>query len=321
MTQYTPMQKRRPGPAGEPGVYADLDELMRLRFKSSGFSFLPRQPIHSILSGRHASRLRGRGLNFEELRNYLPGDDVRNIDWKVTARTREPYIRVYTEEKDRAVWLMVDQRISMFFGSKRRMKSVVAAEAAAIAAWRVLSQGDRVGAVVFDDSSLAVIPPHRSEERVAQILKQVVRKNHALTAKTEIRPGPEMLNKALKRVASLARHDCLVCLIGDGSGINRDTRKYVTRLTEHNDVISVFIYDPLEQAMPEAGPLVFSDGLSQLEFNTGKKALRQAYSDSFNRRIAQMEATSRRHAIPLLPVHTAAPVLDQVRDQLGRHRG
>ena len=302
------------------GVYADLDELMRLRFKASGFSFLPRQPIHSILSGRHASRLRGRGLNFEELRNYLPGDDTRNIDWKVTARTREPYIRVYTEEKDRTVWLLVDQRISMFFGSRWKMKSVVAAEAAAVAAWRVLSQGDRVGAVIFDDSDLVVIPPHRSEERVAQILKQVVRKNHALNAKSDIEPGPGMLNRALKRVAALARHDCLVCLIGDGTGIDEDTRKYVTRLTEHNDVLSVFIYDPLEQAMPEAGRLVFSDGLSQLEFNTGERALREAFSDDFQQRVERMRATSRRHAIPLLPVHTAAPVLDQVRDELGQHQ-
>ena len=302
------------------GVYADLDELMRLRFKASGFSFLPRQPIHSILSGRHASRLRGRGLNFEELRNYLPGDDTRNIDWKVTARTREPYIRVYTEEKDRTVWLLVDQRISMFFGSRWKMKSVVAAEAAAVAAWRVLSQGDRVGAVIFDDSDLVVLPPHRSEERVAQILKQVVRKNHALNAKSDIEPGPGMLNRALKRVAALARHDCLVCLIGDGTGIDEDTRKYVTRLTEHNDVLSVFIYDPLEQSLPEAGRLVFSDGLSQLEFNTGERALREAFSDDFQQRVERMRATSRRHAIPLLPVHTAAPVLDQVRDELGQHQ-
>jgi len=193
------------GPEKQANVYAALDELMRLRYKASGFSFLPRQPIHSILSGRHASRLRGRGLNFEELRNYLPGDDTRNIDWKVTARTREPYIRVYTEEKDRTVWLLVDQRISMFFGSRWKMKSVVAAETAAVAAWRVLSQGDRVGAVIFDDSDLVVIPPHRSEERVAQILKQVIVKNHALNAKSDIEPGPGMLNRALKRVAALAR--------------------------------------------------------------------------------------------------------------------
>jgi len=314
------MRKRTSSSEGQAGVYADLDELMRLRFSASGFSFLPRQPIHSVLSGRHASRLRGRGLNFEELRNYLPGDDTRNIDWKVTARTREPYIRVYTEEKDRTVWLLVDQRISMFFGSRWKMKSVVAAEAAAVAAWRVLSQGDRVGAVIFDDSDLQVVPPHRSEERVAQILKQVVRKNHALNAKSEIEPGPHMLNRALQRVAALARHDCLICLIGDGTGIDEDTRKYVTRLTEHNDVLSVFIYDPLEQSMPEAGRLVFSDGLSQLEFNTGDRALREAFSRDFEQRVERMKATSRKHAIPLLPVHTAAPVLEQVRADLGQRK-
>jgi len=321
VTQYTPMRKRPSAPggqvAGQAGVYAQLDDLMRLRFKASGFSFLPRQPIHSILSGRHASRLRGRGLNFEELRNYLPGDDTRNIDWKVTARTREPYVRVYTEEKDRTVWLLVDQRISMFFGSRWKMKSVVAAEAAAVAAWRVLSQGDRVGAIVFDDTDLQVIPPHRSEERVAQILKKIVEKNHALNARTDIKSGPEMLNRALKRVAALARHDCLVCVIGDGTGIDEDTRKYVTRLTEHNDVISVFVYDPLEQSMPVAGRLVFSDGFSQVEFNTAEKALRAAYSSDFEQRVAKMKATSRRNAIPLLPVHTAAPVLEQVREDLG----
>jgi uncharacterized protein (DUF58 family) len=319
VAQYTLMRRRPAAQAGKAVVYTELDDLMRLRFKASGFSFLPRQPIHSILSGRHASRLRGRGLNFEELRNYLPGDDTRNIDWRVTARTREPYVRVYTEEKDRTVWLLVDQRISMFFGSRWKMKSVVAAEAAAVAAWRVLSQGDRVGAIVFDDTDLQVIPPHRSEERVAQILKKIVEKNHALNAKTEIKPGPEMLNRALKRVASVARHDCLICLVGDGTGIDEDTRKYVTRLTEHNDVLSVFIYDPLEQSMPAAGRLVFSDGLSQVEFNTTDKALRAAYSSDFEQRVAKMKATSRRNAIPLLPVHTAAPVLEQVREDLG-HR-
>ena len=319
MSQYTPMRKRQLASEGPARVYASLDELMRLRFKASGFSFLPRQPIHSILSGRHASRLRGRGLNFEELRGYLPGDDTRNIDWKVTARTNKPHVRIYTEEKDRTVWLLVDQRMSMFFGSRWKMKSVVAAEATAVAAWRVLSQGDRVGAVIFDDSEIRVVPPQRSEERVAQILKQVISMNHALNARSGIRPEPRMLNRALERVASLARHDCLVCLVGDGSGIDEATRKHVTRLTEHNDVISVFIFDPLERALPEAGQLIFSDGLDELEFNTADKSMRQAFSQDFQRRLDRMKATSRRHAIPLIPVHTAAPVLEQVRERLGDH--
>ncbi len=320
MSQYTPIRKRKSGTEQSPGVYASLDELMRLRYRASGFSFLPRQPIHSVLSGRHASRLRGRGLNFEELRNYLPGDDTRNIDWKVMARTGEPHVRVYTEEKDRSVWLLVDQRITMFFGSRRKMKSVVAAEAAAVAAWRVLSQGDRVGAVVYDDSDLRIFPPQRSEEQVAQILKHVVAKNHALNAASDARPNPGMLNTALQRLSSLVRHDCLVCLIGDGTGIDDDTRKYITRLTEHNDVLALMVFDPLERSIPAAGKLVFSDGLSQLEFDTGERSLREAYRGDFEKRLERMRGTSRRHAIPLLTLHTEEPVLDQVRDELGYHR-
>ena len=149
--QYTSMRTRASGESGEERVYASLDELMRLRFKSEGFSFLPRQPVHSVLSGRHASRLRGRGLNFEELRDYLPGDDTRNIDWKVTARTGAHYVLFYTDENHRAVLLIVYKRLSMFLGSLWKMNYVVSAEASAIAAWRSLAQVDRVVAVVFDD--------------------------------------------------------------------------------------------------------------------------------------------------------------------------
>ena len=105
---------------------------------ATGLRFLPRQPARSVLHGRHGSRLRGRGLNFEELRNYLPGDDVRAIDWKVTARTGQPHVRVVTEERDRPTLIVVDQRMSMFFGSQLNMKSVTAAEAAALAAFAIL---------------------------------------------------------------------------------------------------------------------------------------------------------------------------------------
>jgi uncharacterized protein (DUF58 family) len=303
------------------GVYAQLDDLVRLQYKASGFSFLPRQPVHSILSGRHASKLRGRGLNFEELRNYLPGDDTRNIDWKVTARTRSPYVRVYTEEKDRTVWLLIDQRVSMFFGSRNRMKSVVAAEVAAISAWRVLSVGDRVGALVFNDSDISVVPPHRSRERVMQILKQVVDKNQALNANPELRPDAGKLNEVIKQVSLLARHDCLVCLITDGNGINEETRKHVTRLSEHNDVLTAFIYDPLEKDIPAAGRLRFADGESQLEADTSSRKLRRAFQNDFEQRLEQIQTTSRQFSIPLLPLDTGSPVPEQIREVLGHHLG
>jgi len=317
--QYTRIRKRRAGEVRDPLVYASLDALMRLRFVSSGFSFLPRQPVHSVLSGRHASRLRGRGLNFEELRNYLPGDDTRNIDWRVTARTREPHVRVYTEEKDRITWLLVDQRQSMFFGSRWKMKSVIAAEAAAIACWRVLAQGDRIGAIVVSEEDLDVIPPHRSQERVTRILECIVRRNQQLRAGAGEPSGAAMLNRALQRLAAETRHDCLVTLITDGAGINPESRKHITQMTAHNDVLAVLVYDPLEQAIPDAGRLVFGDGQRQVEFNSSERRLRDAYAADFQARLERMRDTSRRYAIPLLPVHTAEPVQGQLRAALG-HR-
>ncbi|MBT8070939.1 MAG: DUF58 domain-containing protein [Gammaproteobacteria bacterium] len=301
------------------GVYVHLDELIRLQHKSSGFSFLPRQPVHSVLSGRHTSKLRGRGLNFEELRDYLPGDDTRNIDWKVTARTRTPYVRVYTEEKDRAVWLLVDQRVGMFFGSQQQMKSVVAAQVAAISAWRVLSVGDRVGALVFNDTDISVIPPHRSRERVMQILKQVVEKNQSLSANAELRPAPGKLNEVLKQISQLARHDCLVCLITDADGLDDESRKYITRLSEHNDVLAAFIYDPLEKEMPAAGRLRFADDKGQLETDTSNRKLRSGFQNVFEQKLQRMQSASRRLAIPVLSLHTGSPVAEQMREAFGHH--
>src|SRR5262245_54071995 len=104
------------------GVYVDLDDLIALEQKGRKFSFLPRQPVHSLLSGRFASRMRGRGLNFEEIRDYRNGDDIRSIDWKVTARLQKPHVRVFNEERDRPALLVVDQRLTMFFGSRLAMK-------------------------------------------------------------------------------------------------------------------------------------------------------------------------------------------------------
>ena len=107
------------GTASMPGVYVSLDDLLALEYRGRKVSFLPHQPVRSLLSGRFASRMRGRGLNFEEIRDYRPGDDVRSIDWKVTARLQKPHIRVFNEERDRQTLLVVDQRLSMFFGSRR----------------------------------------------------------------------------------------------------------------------------------------------------------------------------------------------------------
>ncbi|MEO2030003.1 MAG: DUF58 domain-containing protein, partial [Fuerstiella sp.] len=152
-----------------------------MQFEARGFSLLPRQPVTSLLSGRHASRLRGRGLMFEELRDYRPGDDIRSIDWRATARRGKPHVRVNNEERERPVLLVVDQRSTMFFGSARTTKATAAAELTALAAWRTLDVGDRVGAIIFSDEEIVQIKPHRSRGNVLRICDNLVRINNRLS--------------------------------------------------------------------------------------------------------------------------------------------
>lgn len=321
--EHPRVKPRDDSPNPEAGVYADLDALIRLQYKAKGFSFLPRQPVHSILAGRHASRLRGRGLNFEELRGYLPGDDIRNIDWKVTARTQKPHVRVYTEEKDRPVLLVVDQRMSMFFGSKRAMKSVTAAEAAALSAWRVLDSGDRVGSLVFNDDEIVEIRPHRSESQVMQILHTIVDLNRRLGVKSEDSPrrpaaNPRMFNDVLRRASRVATHDFLVVLISDCLGADETSEQLVTSICNHNDVILAFIYDPLESDMPKVGRAVVSEGDLQMEIDTSDSKLRRQFRDQFNDELEKARQFSRTRAIPLLPIQTGEGVAEQIRTLLGQ---
>ena len=305
-------------PLRDPRLRTDFDTLVKLEAHARGFSLLPDQPLHSILHGQHASRLRGRGLNFEELREYVVGDDVRNVDWRATARTGATHVRVYTEERDRPVWILVSQRQSMFFGSRDRVKSVVAAEAAALAAWRVLRAGDRVGAMVFDDREIETIRPHRSREHVMQILHAIVEKNHALEAETSVPAGSDVLNEALERLIPLAPHDALICLVGDGSAADETTQRLVTRLAAHNDLIFVVVFDPLEARLPPAGRLNASDGERWLEFDSDREALREGFEKSYRDRFRWIQAVARHRAIPLLPIDTLNPVAQQVRDVLGQ---
>ena len=298
-------------------THTDLNELVRLAAKARGFSFLPRQPIHSILAGRHASRLRGRGLNFEEIRNYLPGDDVRTMDWKVTARMRSPHVRVYTEERDRPVLFIIDQRSSMFFGSRRTMKSVVACELAALGAWRVLKQGDRVGALIFNDQEIVSIKPHRSRARVRQMLGAMVKINHQLGQDDPPAPNPNMLNRALSQALQSAKHDYLICLVTDAYGMNPETKRLITLLSAHNDVINAFIYDPLEAELPDAGRLTVAEGNLQLEVNTSNGKLREQFAADFKDRLERIQNLSRGRSIPLLPIETSHSVPDQVRNLMG----
>ena len=300
-----------------PGVYVSLEDLIRIRHRTRGFSFLPRQPVHSLLAGRHASKVRGRGLNFEEIRGYLPGDDVRSIDWKVTARTRKTHVRVFTEERDRPTFFVVDQRLSMFFGTRRNMKSVTAAELAAAGAWRVFDVGDRIGAAIFDDTDVDEARPHRSKRTVLQILHTLVEKNHRLRADSAITPNPSMFNRVLQRVAQTVSHDFLIVIISDFDGANEETRRILSKLCQHNDVLALAVFDPSATEIPATGRLVVSSGELQVELDLGNAATRQRITEFADSRLQSVLAWQEELGLPVIPVSSEDDSLEQVRHLLG----
>jgi uncharacterized protein (DUF58 family) len=313
---WTKIRRNRAAADKPPGVYANLDDLIRIQFKVRDFSFLPQQPVSSVLSGRYASRLRGRGLNFEEIRRYLPGDDIRAMDWKVTARTRSPHVRVYAEEKDRAVVLIVDQRINMFFGTRSKLKSVTAAELAALGAWRAVDVGDRVGAVVFNDTELVDVRPQRSQKTVMSILGSIVRMNHALHANARVEPNPGMLNRALEKSLRLVPHDALIVMISDFFGVDEQTERLTARMAEHNDVLALLVHDPI-RLEPARQKVTVSDGALQMEIDFADKRVREKLAENYRDEQQHIQHFLNRLAAPLLMVSNEGDIVDQVRRLLG----
>lgn len=303
-------------PSVDNRVYAQLPDLVRLQHEAYGFSFLPEQPLSSVLAGRHNSRLRGRGLNFEELRHYRNGDDIRTLDWKVTHRTRKPHVRVYTEERERSTIMLIDQRRSMFFGSVEKMKSVIAAELAAITGWRTLAVGDRIGAVVFNDERIVQIKPQRNRNTLLRILRQVLEFNHALGSGNTEGFNEQQLDHALREVELLIGHDNLLTLISDLSGWDQGTIRSITRIARHNDVISSLIYDPMEKDLPDARPWVVSDGALQIQIRP-EATLRDQFSQSFQNRVDYLQSELQKYKVPVLPLDTVEPVQKQLRRIMG----
>ncbi|WP_408205406.1 DUF58 domain-containing protein [Paraburkholderia sediminicola] len=298
-------------------VYVDAAHLAKLEFQARGLSFVAPAPVSSVLSGAHASRLRGRGLNFEEIRGYLPGDDVRHIDWKASLRLGRPQVRTYTEERDRPLLVVVDQRMSMFFGSRRAFKSVVAAEAAALAVWMGFAAGDRVGGVLFNDSQLTRIKPLRSRARIKTLFGALAAMNGALRAESETRTAYDQLDAALEGVLQLAGHDYLICVISDFAGAGERTRRLLRQLAAHNDVVAAMIFDPLWQQMPGHRALVVSEGRLQVELRIEQERVRRPLSSLFSGRTAEVAELLRTSGVPLMALSTDEPAVDQVRRLFG----
>lgn len=298
-------------------VYSDLAALIKLKTQTSGFSFSPKQGRCSIFSGLHESRLRGRGLNFEELRHYHTGDDVKNLDWKVTLRTGKPHVRAYSEEKEQQIILCVDQRHSMFFSSQHSMKSVVAANIAALCIWRVLADGDRLGGYVFNDHEFYRFQPQRSNALAMQFIQRLHDVNHQLQVGTmNTAESVVGLASMLETLQALQTRSKTFVIISDWYGLDEECANRLRALQQHNEVIAVHISDPLEQRLGDADSLIASDGryqlqLSKQQLQRNQNALQQAYQASFDAKQALLQQAVQLSTFSVIEIGTQGNELQQ----------
>jgi uncharacterized protein (DUF58 family) len=298
-------------------VVTNLDDLMRFEYLIRSERILPDRPIYSILSGRHYAKMRGRGLDFEEVRQYVPGDDVRNIDWKVTARNTETYSKVFNEEKERPTFTIVDQSSTMFFGSKLYVKSVTAAHVAALTAFYTIKRGDRFGGLIFNEEGYDYVAPKRNKALVEHFLQLIVNRNAVLPQRKIVKPDSDLLNDMLQRTQAFVTHDYVITLITDLLLLNETGYRLLRNLAYHNDVILVHTEDPADKVLP-SGKTVLTDGERQVVWNNNKKNNGEKYTNDYESRLTAITEDMRHYGIMTSIMKTDMPVEDQIKDNIGK---
>jgi uncharacterized protein (DUF58 family) len=286
------------------GAYADLAELIALRFPARQLRLTRRNRALSALAGPNKSNFRGRGIDFEEVRNYQAGDDIRTIDWRVTARTGVAHTKLFREERERPVLVAVDQREGMFFGSRHCFKSVLAAQLASLVAWSALDSGDRVGGLVFNGVDHRDIRPRRSRRTVLALLSQVAEYNRALPLPPAPGPGTPFADM-LANLRRIARPGSSVFIISDFRGSGEAlAREHLFQLAQHTEITAIACSDPLEAELPRAGRYTVTDGAGRSELYTADRRLRRDYQERAQARREALSQDLLRLGIPLLGAST-----------------
>ncbi|WP_158643286.1 DUF58 domain-containing protein [Ketobacter alkanivorans] len=300
------------------GVYVSMDELVALKGAGLELDLRGKKKAMAAMAGMHRSSFRGRGIDFDEVRIYQPGDDVRNIDWRVTARTGRTHTKLFREERERPVYLVVDQRQPMFFGSQNAFKSVVAARVAASFAWATRSHGDRIGGFLFTDNDVQEVRPKEGKRGIQNFFRMLVQYNQSLDGKSKPhRSSRQSFINALQGLNHVVRPGSLVVIISDFLDYDDITHQHMSLLCGHNDVIAIQIFDPMEKHLPAAGVYGFTDGQRNVRLNTAPHKLRKDYALRFVERQITLKDQLTRVSVPLIEISTADSVTERLRATLG----
>jgi uncharacterized protein (DUF58 family) len=293
------------------GAYITLPQLLALRHKNSGSKTNELVNVLGSQSGIKVSKIKGRGIDFAEVRAYQPGDDIRAIDWRVTARKNKPHTKIFREERERPAVIYVDQSQHMFFGSKQRLKSVAAAELATRIAWQTLAAGDRVGGIVIDNEEQTLFRPFRTVKAVGRLLNKITIANNALKLKAS-KKNQDSKFLGLEQLRRLTQHNYKIYIISDFSGDIDRWSEQVKQLARHNQIVLAQIEDPLDKSLPPADNYVITDGTKRLQFYSGTQSIRAKYAEDFTARVQLLKEMSRHPAIAHVNLSTEDPNWDHL---------
>ncbi len=295
-------------------IAASLEQLQHSASKFAHKSALPKKRVHTLLTGKHPSTLRGRGLQFEEVRNYVKGDDIRLIDWKVTARTGKTHAKVYSEEKERPALVIADLSSHMFYGSVKYVKSVICAHLASIIATGIHQRGDRVGTLIFGDEEHDFLPPKNSQKHIFKAMGLLAKYTQKLPSTQVIKRDPMLIEEQIHKAAQTVNHDYTVFLITDVMTLTEKATQALEQMALHNDVLVLHLEDPIDQNIPDKSLL--SDG--DLQIATEEEEL-EKYAARYQKKLASIKKRLLNHRIPsrefstdLLPGDQIANVLNPI---------
>ncbi len=279
-------------------VQVRIEELIAIG-RDASRAVWPPAMVRSRQGGNYLSRFKGRGMEFDEVRLYQAGDDVRSIDWRVTARTGKPHTKLFREERERPVIIAVDYRRPMFFATRGIFKSVFAARAAALLAWTALKHGDRVGGMIYTDDRHHEIKPARSRSKVLRFLLQLCTEQQADSGGSMAAHSDAML-----RLRRMVHPGSLCVLISDFRAWDQEMETHLNQLNRHSQLMLVSIHDPLEAELPPAGLYRISDGERETMVDTTQARRVAAYRDRFAQQQARMKKFCTGHGILLLDCST-----------------
>jgi uncharacterized protein (DUF58 family) len=303
----------------DPRVYIDLDGLLKLQTEARGLQSQSGHASPVATMGGHRANARGRGIEFEEVRHYQAGDDVRAIDWRVTARSGKAHTKLFREEKERPTLLLIDQRQTMFFASRGQFKSVYAAKFAALQCWQGLLQGDRIGGVVLGENGIDAIKPARGKRNALRLLGCLADRNSQLSNpfQASTHEAPSML-EALQNLYALCKPGSQVLLITDGRGLDEGCQMLLWQMRQHARVDLVQILDPLEQHLPKGGVVGIGDGQQRRRLHLGSQQQRQAVEAQFEKQQQALADRCRASACQHSLFSCDGNLLDDVRHWLRR---